>query len=385
MRNPIRSGWTCAVLVLAALSAQKPVHAQAFYSMYYFMGSDGSTPLGDLLFNGGTIYGTTLGGGDNNAGAVFAYDTASGNESVLHSFQGGPEDGAAPIGGLVRDSAGNLYGTTSGGGAFWFGTVFEITAGGDPVLLHSFQGRPAEGSGPSGTLVRDRAGNLYGTTYGGGVSKLLGSVFEVTSGEATFIGAQNFPYGTLPRAGLLLEGGHLYGTSTGGQVAPPTGTVFEVGVAKPLYSFTGGTDGSEPMAGLIGDGHGNLYGAACTGGSGGFGFGNGVIFRLNLSTLQETPVHTFRGSDGTCPTSTLAADAQGNLYGTTMSGGAYHSGTVFKLNTSGLTVLHQFTGGTDGANPVAGVVLDSDGNLWGVASAGGFGYGLIFEIDLAVK
>jgi uncharacterized repeat protein (TIGR03803 family) len=264
--------------------------------------------------------------------------------------------------------------------------VFELSPAGKFTLLHSLAGPPTEGAGPAGTLVLDPLGDLFGTTYTGGGANGWGSVFEYSGGEFTTL--RGFaPGGALPRAGVLLEGGKLYGTTSGDDSEVSAGAVYEVGVVKPLYVFTGGADGAQPMGALIGDGKGNLYGTTSAGGNGSYGLGNGVIFKVNIITGVETVLYTFKGApDGSAPIAGLSGDSQGNLYGTTSLGGAFGFGTVFELNTSGnLTILHNFTGGADGATPYAGVVVDGVGNIWGASSSGGSamapgGYGTLFVI-----
>jgi len=387
MWNRIPSKLGGVALILAAFSAMQPAEAQTFSVIYTFTGgADGATPFANLLLYQGVLYGTTSGGGAHNAGTVFQVNTTTHAETVLHSFVGGPTDGAAPFAGLILDSAGNFYGTTYSGGAHFFGTVFELPAGGGLTLLHSFKGPPTEGLGPAGTLVMDGAGDLYGTTYAGGSSVGWGTVFEITAGGTYKTGQSFSPDGALPRAGLILQDGKLYGTTYGGGAQIYGGTVFQVNVTPPLYTFTGGADGSQPLASLIGDGLGNLYGTASDGGSGPFGEGHGVIFEVNIAAGQETVLYTFSGPDGSTPSGALIRDTEGNLYGTTRLGGAFGYGTVFKLGASGgLTTLYSFTGGADGASPFAGLVSDGSGNLWGVTTAGGSaaalaGYGTVFAI-----
>jgi uncharacterized repeat protein (TIGR03803 family) len=388
MRKRISNGLGCAGFI-AALVAMQPAQAQTFSTIYTFTGgADGATPFANLLLNGGVLYGTTSGGGAHNAGAVFQVITTTPyTETVLHSFAGGRADGAAPLGGLIRDSTGNLYGTTYGGGAHFLGTVFELPVAGGITLLHSFKGPPSEGIGPAGTLVMDHAGNIYGTTYAGGDSTGFGTVYEITAGGTYTTGQSFSPDGALPRAGLVLVNGSLYGTTYGGGAHQYGGTVFEVAVTTALYTFTGGSDGSNPLDSLISDGQGNLYGTTAEGGNGSFGSGLGVIFELSLTTGQESVLHTFTGPDGSAPTGSLVRDSEGNLYGTTSLGGANGFGTVFELDTLGnLTTLYSFTGGADGASPFAGLVLDGSGNLWGVTTAGGSaaapgGYGTVFEVN----
>ncbi|MGO4883066.1 MAG: choice-of-anchor tandem repeat GloVer-containing protein [Bryobacteraceae bacterium] len=363
--------------------------AQTFSVIYTFTGgNDGSTPFGGLVIDGQLMYGTTASGGAHRAGTVFQLNTKSHVESPLHAFLGGRSDGAEPLAGLLRDRNGDLYGTTYGGGAHFYGTVFEFPAAGGYKVLHSFAGPPSEGKGPTGTLVIDDAGNLYGTTYAGGESTGYGTVFEITA-DGTYETGQSFsPDGALPRAGLVIQGGNLYGTTSGGGARQYGGTVFQVGVTSALYTFTGGADGSHPLDSLIDDGQGNLYGTTTGGGDGAFGLGHGVIFEVDAGTGAESVLHTFSGPDGSSPAGSLVRDSQGNFYGTTMLGGADNYGTVFELTAGGtLQTLYSFAGGDDGARPFAGLTLDSTGNLWGATTQGGAepapaGHGTIFKVTV---
>ncbi len=361
----------CAMLLTSLVAPVRAAQGYAFRVLYAFTGGvDGGKPFGNVILHNAAVYGTTQGGGQNQAGTVFKVDVASGVENVLHAFSG--PDGAGPLAGLVQDAAGNFFGTAYEGGDRNYGTIFEITAAGDFVVLHSFGGPPLEGIGPAGSLIHDSAGNLYGTTFTGGRSLGWGTVFRMTSGAVYTTGQSFPPAGALPRAGLHAEGGRLYGTTCGGAAHSYGGTVFQVGVAQALYTFAGGADGSQPMGGVIGDGNGNLLGTAMAGGAGNFGVGNGVIFKLNLQTHKQTVLHTFAGPEGSAPTCRLARDSRGNIYGTTMYGGDFGQGTVFMLDPSNnLTVLHSFTGGPDGAQPFAGLLVDAAGHIWGATSAGG--------------
>ncbi|MFZ0283800.1 MAG: choice-of-anchor tandem repeat GloVer-containing protein, partial [Terriglobales bacterium] len=342
----------------------------------------------------GNLYGTTSSGGaglfgcPQACGTVFKLDTA-GNETVLHSFGETGRDGQVPYYGyLVRDGAGNLYGTTSYGGAHGAGTIFRVSASGKEVVF-SFSG--ANGGFPFAGLVADAAGNFYGTTYvrGSGCPPYgCGTVFEVTSkGKETvlhsFMGA---PDGDNPFADLVLDSaGNLYGTTaTGGFGA---GTVFKLdpsGAETVLYSFTGGPDGGLPFAGLVRDSAGNLYGTTLIGGTSGVG----TVFKLD-STGMETVLYNFCSqsgcADGSQPYASLVRDSAGNLYGTTYGGGSNDGGTVFRLDKTGKeTVLHSFcslSGCADGGFPYAGLVGDSSGNLYGTTSNfGAYAWGTVFEI-----
>jgi uncharacterized repeat protein (TIGR03803 family) len=371
----------CAVMLSAAMlgSAQ----AQKFKVLYRFTGgADGLEPYDSLLLQGGELYGTALGGtvGD---GIIFEINTESGQETILHTFQGGPSDGAVSYAGLAADAAGNLYGITAGGGAHNDGVIFELSSSGAFTLLHSFSGGP-DGSFPWAGLVLDSAGNLYGTTTAGGTG--YGTAFELGSGGA-FSTLCEFTRATGHRteASLLLEGGFLYGTALYGG-SSNKGTVFQVdpasGDATALYSFTGGSDGAKPTASLLGDGMGNLYGTASAGGMGSRK-GDGVVFMLNIASGQETVLHAFGGPDGTEPFGGLLPDPAGNLYGTTFRGGEHHHGVIFEIDAAGnFSVLHSFAGGVnDGAAPEAGLIMGPTGKLYGTTFAGGRGdAGTVFEI-----
>ena len=366
---------------LAFAPATQLAHAQTFKVLYTFSGySDGAHPEGTLLLRGGNLYGTTRGGqgGVSSCGTVFQVNTKTNQETTLYTFAFSPSDGCGVYAGLTGSTSGEFCGTTANGGASNDGTVFQVSSLGAESLLHSFAGPQQDGQRPVAALIRDSAGNLYGTTEGGGTTG-SGTVFKLdTVGNLTILHSfRSTPDGAGPMASLLLEHGILYGTTFGGGKTNG-GTVFKVNVKTGretvLYNFTGGADGDSPYAGVITDGNGNLYGT-----TGGGGIGAGVVYKLNIAARQETVLYSFTGGvDGLAPTSALVRDSQGNLYGTTSSGGA---GTVFKLDTAGnLTTLHTFSG-SDGANPYAGLVRDSKGNLYGAAFYGGSaGFGTIFEI-----
>ncbi len=367
-----------ATLLAGAALATAPLHAQTLTVIYTFTGgADGGSPFGTPLLYNGNLYGTTRGGGANNSGVIYEANFASRHEAVLHAFAGGPTDGAGPIAGLIQDASGILYGVTYGGGANNFGTIFKLVLppSGKYTVLHSFAGPPTEGAQPAGALAFDTSGNLFGTTYDGGANgpaKGWGSTFEYSS-TGIFVTGQSFPPGgALPRGGLFRIGGAFYGTTTGGTPQAYGGTIFKDGAPMALYTFSGGADGAQPLAGVIGDSSGNLYGTCSGGGSAPFGLGYGVVFAFNISTSQLTVLHTFSGADGASPAARLFRDSSGNLYGTTMFGGASGNGTIFKIDTTGaFTSLYSFTGGADGGRPAAGVVVDSKGNIFGAASAGG--------------
>lgn len=374
------------VFVMGAFAASSAQGASYMEKVIYSFagGSDGADPLAGLVRDGaGNLYGTTVSGGDYGYGTVFTLDT-TGKEAVLHSFSGGP-DGGYPYAGLILDAAGNLYGTADAGGAHNCGAVFEMPAGGAEGVLYSFTGTGGDGAHPLAGLVRDAAGNLYGATADGGASG-FGTVFELSAGGAetvlhSFTGRSDGEY---PEAGLFQDGlGNLYGTTYAGGAAG-FGTVFKIdgkGNETVLYSFRGGADGEYPSAGLVRDAAGNLYGTTNSGGAS----GDGMVFKVSPAG-KETVLHSFKGGkDGEYPYASVIRDAAGHLYGTTYGGGASGWGTVFEIDPTGKeTVLYSFAGAADGASPEGGLVQDAAGHLYGTTKYGGaFGAGTVFELSPA--
>jgi uncharacterized repeat protein (TIGR03803 family) len=263
---------------------------------------------------------------------VFKLDTF-GNETVLHSFNG--SDWSVPLAGLILDSTGNLYGTTYVGGTYNNGTVFKLDTSGNETVLYSFTGR-SDGGGPyAGSLITDAVGNLYGTSSFGG-AYTLGTVFKLdTFGHEAVLHSFNGGDGWAPYGGLVMDAaGNLYGTTGlgGGSTycSNGCGTVFELdssGNETVLHSFTGsGGDGFIPLAGLIRDRRGNLYGTTAGGGAN----GGGIVFKLDGSG-RETVLHSFPGNDLAYSNGGLLMDKAGNIYGTTFWGGDSGDGTVFKI------------------------------------------------------
>jgi uncharacterized repeat protein (TIGR03803 family) len=257
-------------------------------------------------------------------------------------------------------------------------------------VVYSFTGG-SDGGGPLNGFTVDSAGNLYGTTNSGGTSN-YGVVFKMTSAGVetvlhTFTGGTD---GANPAGGLIRDkSGNLYGATTAGG-ASGAGTVYEVtatGVESVLYSFTGKNDGSDPEATLAIDSAGNLYGTTVAGGV----YSNGVVFRLSPpkktgGRWMQTVLYSFgTGTDGAVPVAGVTLGATGNVFGTTSAGGTYGYGTVFELTRSGLTwtetILHNFANGDDGSVVYAGLIADKSGNLYGAATQGGNGGGgTIFEL-----
>jgi uncharacterized repeat protein (TIGR03803 family) len=376
-----------AIFMTAAIGTP-PAQASTYKVTHKFAGSpgDGACSYAALIRDSaGNLYGTTTSGGASGYGAVFMLDK-TGTETVLYSFTDRATDGLTPYAGLVRDSGGNLYGTTYEGGA-GVGVVYKLDTAGTETVLHTFTGG-ADGALPYASVIRDAAGNLYGTTAQGGLWN-YGVVFKLdkTGKETVLYNFTGGADGGLPRAGVIPDStGNLYGTTSGGGAAG-WGVVFKLnkktGTETVLHTFTGRADGGGPMAGVIRDSAGNLYGTTSAGGISGYG----VVFMLD-KTGTETALYSFTGgTDGATPLAGLIRDSAGNLYGTTNVGGASgYAGVVFKVDTIGTeTVLHNFTAGADGAFPYAGLVRDSTGNLYGTTCGGGIasgyaGDGVVFKI-----
>jgi uncharacterized repeat protein (TIGR03803 family) len=390
-----------ALLVVAIAISVTTAPAQTFTVLHAFTGgTDGQSPsTGLLLDHHGNLYGTTYGvlygAPPGNYGTLFKIDK-HGKQTILHRFHG--QDGANPeVGHLIRDEDGNLYGVTDRGGTFpggipgaGGGTVFKFDLRHHKfTTLYTFTGL-LDGDSPRGTLVRDKAGNIFGTTLGGGTSVYYGTVFKLSkNGKESVL--HNFQAGKNaggvgPQEGLIADRhGNMYGVdSPGGDFTDFGGNVFKItpaGKETTLYTFTGGADGGVPLGELLRDEDGNLYGTTYYGGANNVG----TIFKLD-PTGKETVLHSFAGGlqrDGANPAGRLIRDEDGNFYGTTWAGGTYpDSGTVFKMDPTGqVTILYSFPPGGIGAPP-AGVVRDENGNLYGVTIPRIFplGFGAVFEL-----
>lgn len=383
-------------------------------TLHFFTGNypyDGALPSGSLTIDAsGNLYGA--------AGVVFRLLRGNWKEEILFDFSGGNE-GANPNGGLVFDSVGSLYGTALYGGnsgcpfnnnSYGCGTVFKLSPGKDDAwkerTLYRFTGQK-DGGIPVGGVVLDSAGNLYGAASAEGIAG-KGIIFKVASEsgnhwkESAIYGFTSSD-GSAPTASLVSDSeGNLYGTTFGGgngsnawPCGGSCGTVFRLGhdllghwTKSLLYSFKGGNDGANPAAGLIFDQAGNLYGTTQTGGV----QEEGTVYKLsNVSGhWVENLIYSFHGVDGVSPNGGVIFDGAGNLYGTTVSGGAYEVGTVYKLSPSSggvwtETVLYSFHGSSDGGSPNGGVTFDAEGNLYGTASdggenCGGYGCGVVFKL-----
>jgi uncharacterized repeat protein (TIGR03803 family) len=387
------------VLVLALLLgavAAPSAGAQTFTVIHNFTGgSDGANPLAGFLIDGTTLYGTASSGGTSRLGVVFALNE-SGEETVLHEFKGGA-DGASPEGQLVMDKAGNLYGTTTSGGASDAGTVFELTRQGKETVLYSFKGK-ADGANPVAGLAIDKAGNLYGTTTEGGASK-AGTVFElevpkVAGSKWTEKVLHSFGQdkdGASPVAGVTLDASdNLYGTTSAGGTYG-YGTVFQMTPSSSgwkesvLHDFELQSDGGVPYAGLVLDSEGDLYGAATDGGAGGAN-GGGTVFELRQADGGWTFTVLYRlsgwGVSGSYRDLLLVS---GKIYASTHCDGTNNAGTVYELTHSGTTwtykPLYVLNGGSDGLYSISNLVADSQGNLYGTTLEGGAnGSGVVFKV-----
>jgi len=411
MRNRFSSPLSGILVILIVMLFGSIVYGQVREGVLHsFDDADGANPQAALTFDSaGNLYGTTLKGGADSCGTAFGMSPKKGGgwrEGTLYSFNG--TDGCAPSAALIFDAAGNLYSTTSAGGAYNCGTVFTLRpkAGGGwrQVVLHSFNDDGMDGCSPLAGLIFDAAGNLYGTTNKGGIYG-HGTVFGLMpkpgggwrEGVLHSFNADNGD-GVGPQANLVQDAaGNLYGTTTYGG-AYGYGAVFELtpqsggnSIEEVLYSFQhDGTEGTNPYGGLVFDPAGNLYGTTVMGG--GY-FRCGAVFELTPQAgggWVEEIVHRFKHNfkDGCGPEASVIFDSAGNLYGTTIYGGDYGYGSVFGLApraSGGWTeiTLHSFDGsGADGYYPVDGLILDATGNVYGTTAVGGSNkyYGTVFGV-----
>ena len=363
--------------------------------------ADGTNPFSGLIMGfDGFLYGTTQTGGSiNNAGAVYKISQTGIVESVISSFSGVNGDGALPVGNLIMDNIGNLYGTTFAGGSLNNkGTVYKIDPAGNKSILYAFTGINGDGANPSSNLLLAKDGTLYGTTQYGGISCAInsdgcGTVFKITPDgkESTlynFSGANGD--GANPYAGLIMDdAGNLYGTTQyGGSKCSINsngcGTVFKItadGAESTIHLFTGvNGDGANPTANLIIDSNLSLYGTTEYGGIG----GNGTIFKITSDGLESIIYGFTAGNyDGANPTASLIMDKYNSIYGTTTKGGSFNQGSLFKLTSDGKeSIIYSFSGKNgDGANPVSNLYISKDGSLYGTAVDGGnLNYGIIFKL-----
>lgn len=414
--------------------------AQTYTVLYSFTGgSDGASPMSRLVLDSaGNLYGTTLGMNSypyqrttgTTAGSIFKI-SSSGEFTLLYNFGAGGVNGTSPSGGLVRDSAGNLYGATKGGGAgtdsacfagdFRFptdgcGEIFKLDASGNFSVIYSFPGTSDcwRGCLPLAPLTLDSKGNLYGTTYLGGsrdcdtfrlnnlggiLNSECGVVFKLDpTGKQTVLHrfGNAIKEGDFPNPGLYLDGeGNLYGTTFGGGINGRgangdggAGTIYKLdqsGNQTVLFYFQRGVNDENPNGSLVRDNQGNFYGTSQ-------GFEAGSFKFSSDGTLSQLPNLDSITADG------FTIDGAGNLYAAAFGGGnsgpscGYFGnnscGNILELDTAGNVItLYDFTGAADGDEPYAGLVMDSLGNLYGTTAYGGtvnsacpVGCGVVFKI-----
>ncbi len=368
-----------AILFLASAAAS----AHTFTTLYNFTGGvDGGNPVAGLVQDShGNLYGTTSSGGAYNLGVVFKVDTA-GKETVLHSFKGGKKDGASSYTPLLLASDGSLYGTTVFGGAHNYGVVFRIDTTGKERIVYSFKGGTTDGCYPYQGLIEDKAGNFYGTTAGC-ATQGDGTVFKLTKeGKDQVLwnfNSDNEP-GAYPFYGHLLmdRDGTLHGVTNLYQRDMGTGVVYQLtkGGALTEWLFND-TDGCSPFGTTVMDESGNVYGTAAACGDPGYG---GTVWQVAPDgTWSMVHGFVYGNADGCYPLAGPLRDSDGNLYGNTSSCGAYGYGTLWEFsNSGGYTLTHDFAY-TDGSYPVGELLRDSAGKLYGTAYQGGSGgYGTVW-------
>ena len=343
----------------------------------------GKVSHGDLYKNSdGFFYGFTSTGGTYGSGTIFKM-SSSGTVSIVRHLNS-ITDGSAPTGELIKGFDGNFYGLTSGGGTNTYGTIFKMSSTGTYTVLRHLS-YATDGTNPRGHLVQGKDSAFYGITYGGG-SFGYGTIFKITTaGVFTVLRHMNRPTDGGQSYSSLVEGkdGNLYGiTYAGGTL--DYGTIFKItkaGVFTVLKNLNATTDGSYPQGDLMQATDGNLYGSCYTGGT----FGNGTIFKITTAGVLTVLRHLAATADGGNPYGVLYQNSDGVLYGLNRSGGAFTSGTAFKITTAGaFTVLHSFIPATEGSYPNGGFVKGNDGNLYAVASGdGAYGGGTAFRMTTA--
>lgn len=345
-----------------------------------FNGDNGEEPVGAVTFDtSGNLFGTTTRGGPNYDvdGTVFEVARGSSNITTLAVFDG--TNGEDPMGAVTFDTSGNLFGTTSEGGAYGQGEIFEIPQGSSTIAtVAAFN--VTVGSDPQAAVSFDSQGNLFGSTTGGGAND-DGTVFEIAKGNSTLTTLASFSGANTSNNAVTLDNsGNIFGTIANGG-ANDDGTAFEIakgsGAITTFASFNS-INGDFPQGAVTFDTSGNLFGTTNIGGAS----GDGTVFEVARGSSTLTTVLSFSGSNGSFPQGALTFDSIGDLFGTTDSGGPGNNGTVFEIaKASGnLTTLATFNG-SNGAYPEAGVILDASGDLFGTTESGGaVGSGTVFEI-----
>jgi uncharacterized repeat protein (TIGR03803 family) len=404
-KKPLLPSVAALTVALAFLATAHPLFAASKEKVLYSFGNAAEPEAGLIFDASGNLYGTTVNGGSDGQGTVFELTHGTDGrwkEKVLHNFG---SQGCNPVANLLIDATGSLYGTTSGLNCD-NGTIFQLVPGRNDSwtynVLYSFTG--SDGDQPDAGLISDAAGNLFGTTVGGGNG--WGNVFELkrhANGKWTekvlYSFDFNFKDGVFPEASLVFDpAGNLYGTTWGGGDTglgcggQGCGTVFELTPSangtwkeKVLQSFSG-EDGTNPSAPLIQGTNGNFYGTTSYGGV----HLAGTVFELTPGTngtWNEKVLHSFNGQDGEAIYGGLVSDADGNLYGMAAEGGLYGGGTAFELTSKARgewtekTLYSFLLKRKGGYEPRASLIFDGAGNLYGTTLFGGAYYsGTVFEI-----
>jgi uncharacterized repeat protein (TIGR03803 family) len=389
-------------LTLAAMLVQ-PARAQTYTVLYTFTGGpDGGQPYaGVIRDHAGNLYGTTFAAGDltacgafNGCGVVYKLDP-SGHETVIHTFEGNSDGREPEWGNLLVDKAGNVWDTTDlgGEGSLGLGVVYKISKTGEETIMHRFAGGPDDGEEPQSGLIQGEDSTFYGTTAAGGSGPFgdCGTVYQISkSGELTILHSFIGTDGCQPTGGLVMDAaGNMYGTTTTGGTAG-AGTVFKItktGTVTTVHTFTGQPDGALPFATLTLDRAGNIYGTTPGGGDPGCTTadqGCGIVFKIDTNG-QYHILHSFLHLDGGDPYAGVVLDSAGNIYGSTTGFAKYNWGSIYKLDRKGnFAKLYDFTGGADGGFPFAAMTLDETSRtLYGTAYLGGSaacGCGVVFKL-----
>lgn len=367
------------LLAIASIVAPHAAHAKTAKEtvLYNFSGSDGAYPASQPAEDRkGNLYGSTANGGASSGGYGAVFKLApDGTETVLHSFVGA--DGSQPSGNVVLGGK-DVFGATLFGGANDLGVIYRVAQNGKFDVLHSFGGT-GDAISPSGWIVWDNAGFVYGAAQGGAYG--FGAIYKVAAAKGKEMVVYSFTGGLdggNPVSCLKLPDGTIYGETTGGGT-DDAGVVFKItpdGKETALYSFNASGDGGYSPAGpMANDNSSNLYGTAQFGGANGVG----TAFRVTPDGAF-TLIHTFGGSgDGAYPTGLFAGPD--GLYGTTLQGGS-GSGIVYRMEANGAEkVLYRFTGGPDGSAPQAPPIADRHRNVYGTTLDGGaHGAGVVYAI-----
>ena len=365
--------------IFIALTLCRLAAGQTYTVLHHFDTAHGASPNGIVRGADGSIYGTTRAGGSVGKGTIFklARDRTF---TVLHDFTGEPDGDLPSWASPILDPDGNLYGITFEGG-IRYGTIFKVTPAGDESIFYNLNVYGGKVAFEPYAVIRDQVGNFYVTTFAGGFVDYGVVLIIKPDGSGRLLYSFSGPDGRIPWGMVRDSAGAIYGvTQYGGDFNQ--GTVFKItgrDEETVLYSFQGGfsTDGGVPECTPVFDAQGNLYGTTSSGGP----FSSGTVFKLD-PLGNKTILYAFTGgADGVLPTGALVMDQAGNLFGATAGGGSSNKGTVFKVDPLGNeTILHSFAG-PDGANPLS-VVVTTDGTIYGTTQAGGFhNVGVLFRIN----